>query len=275
MFAATLTPDNYSLSGSATYLQLAQDTVNPRQAKDTQAGFVKRLAITHGYTLQVPNADIEDIQQRHLSACSKLGCTVVNTVFDRAFAGRITARSEVRIAPDAFAAFVDILAAAPGQIVTHTITTEDKTVPMLDVEKRLEVKTALRDRLSAMLREPGPRSSADLATIEKELAEVQGDIEGIVAQRDYLRTITETVRVNISYIGLAAQAGGVDLSPISRAGSSIGATLVESIAVLISFLAAIVPWLPLLALLAWAARRALRRWRARGQVNRASARGTP
>jgi hypothetical protein len=215
------------------------------------------------YTLQVPNTDVEDIQQRHLSACSKLGCTVVSTVFDRAFAGRITARSEMRFAPDAFAAFTDILAAAPVRIVTHTVTTEDKTAPVLDVEKRLEVKTALRDRLSAMLREPGPKSPADLTTIEKELAEVQGDIEGIVAQRDYLRTITETVRVNVSYVGLAAQAGGIDLSPISRAGSSIGATLVGSVAVLISFLAAIVPWLPIFALLAWAARRAIRRWRAR------------
>jgi hypothetical protein len=121
----------------------------------------------------------------------------------------------------------------------------------------------LRDRLSVMLQEPGPKSPAELATIEKELAEVQGDIESIAAQRDYLRTITETVRVNVSYVGLAAQAGGIDLSPISRTVSSIGATLVGSAAVLISFLVAIVPWLPIFALLAWAARRARRRWRAR------------
>jgi hypothetical protein len=39
------------------------------------------------------------------------------------------------------------------------------------------VKTALRDRLAAGLREPGTKSLADLANIEKELAQVQGDIE--------------------------------------------------------------------------------------------------
>jgi hypothetical protein len=74
---------------------------------------------------------------------------------------------------------------------------------------------------------------------------------------------TQTVRVNISYVGLAAQTGGIDLSPISRAGSGIVATLVQSVAALISFVAAIIPWLPLIALLAWAARRGLLHWRAR------------
>src|SRR5215467_8344397 len=179
-------------------------------------------------------------------------------MLDRSAAGRITARSEVRIAPHAFVAFADVLAAPPARIVTHSETADDKTAPMLDVEKRLEVKSALRDRLAAMLREPGTKSPADLATIEKELAQVQGDIEALAAQRDYLRTVTETVRVNISYVGRAAQAAGVDLSPIFGAGRGIVETLVQSVAALISFLAAVVPWLPLVALLAWAGRRAIR-----------------
>jgi hypothetical protein len=169
----------------------------------------------------------------------------------------------VRIAPDAFAAFADILTAPPARTVTHSTASEDKTIPLLDTEKRLEVKTALRDRLAAMLKEPGAKSLPDIFAVEKELAQVQGDIESIVAQRDYLRTVTETVRVNVAYVGLTAQAAGLDLSPISRAGSRFGETLVESVAALISFVAAIVPWLPLFALLWWAVRRALRRWRAR------------
>lgn len=237
------------------------ETLDPGQG--TQPRPLRRLAITHGFILQLPSTDVEAVQQRHLSECSRLGCTIVSTLLDRSIEGRITARSQVRLAPEAFAAFADILATPPARIVTHSESAEDKTAPMLDVEKRLEVKSALRDRLAAMLREPGTRSAADLATIEKELAQVQGDIEGIVAQRDYLRTITETVLVNVSYLGLAAQAGGLDLSPISRAGNNIGATLVQSVAALISFLASAVPWLPLIALLGWAARRGLRRWRAR------------
>ncbi len=75
---------------------------------------------------------------------------------------------------------------------------------MLDIDKRLEVKTALRDRLSAMLKDPSAKSAADLAAIEKELAQAQGDIEAAIAQRDYLRTITHTVRVDIAYDGRQA-----------------------------------------------------------------------
>jgi hypothetical protein len=182
-------------------------------------------------------------------------------MLDRSTAWRINARSEVRIAPDAFSAFADLLAAPPGRIVMHSETADDKTIPVLDTEKRLGLKSVLRDRLIAMLQEPGTKSPADLITIEKELAQVQGDIESIVAQRDYLRTITETVHVVIRYDGLAAEAAGVDLSPINQAGKNIGATFVVSVAALISFLAAIAPWLPLIALLAWGVRRALRRWR--------------
>jgi hypothetical protein len=222
---------------------------------------VKRIAVSHAFTLHLPDTDVEAVRQRHLAECTKLGCTVVSTTLDRSYTRRVIAQSEVRIAPDAFAAFADILAAPPARIVKHSETANDETVPMLDVEKRLEVKMALRDRLTAMLQEPGAKELADLLTIEKELAQVQGEIETAVAQRDYLRTITETVHVEIRYDGLAAQAAGLDLSPISMAGKNIGSTLVYSAAALISFLAAILPWLPLIALVAWGVRRALQRWR--------------
>jgi hypothetical protein len=225
-------------------------------------GPVKRVAVSHSFALELPDNDVEAVHRRHLSECGRLGCTVISTMLDRSHGRRISARSEIRIAPEAFAAFADILAAPPSRIVTHSETADDKTAPMLDVEKRLEVKSALRDRLSAILREPGTKTATELITIEKELAQVQGDIESTIAQLDYLRTLTETVHVVVTYDGLAAQAAGIDLSPLTRAGTNIGSTLVWSTASLISFVAAVVPWLPLIALAAWGVRRAIRRWRA-------------
>jgi len=252
-------PESYS-SGTT----LAQAPApSPNSDKAGQPIAERRLAITHAFTLRLPGVDVEAVQQKHLAACVKLGCTITSTQFDRSNEGRIYARASVRIAPDAYPAFADLLASPPAKIINHSETAEDKTVPMLDVEKRLDVKSALRDRLAAMLREPGAKSPADLVTIEKELAQVQGDIEAIAAQRDYLRTLTETVRVDIAYVGLAAQTAGFDLSPVDRAFNGIGATLIQSVAALISFLAAIVPWLPLAALVLWATRRGFRRWKAR------------
>src|SRR5262249_35544912 len=146
---------------------------------------------------------------------------------------------------------------------SHPESADDKPLQIVDTDKRLELKTALRDRLTAMLRDPAPKTTADLVAIEKELAQVQADIEAATAQRDYLRTITDTVRIDINYNGQAALVAGIDLSPIAEAARGSGRTMVASVAALISFLAAALPWLPLIAFLVWAVRRGLRRWRAR------------
>jgi hypothetical protein len=219
------------------------------------------MAVSHVFSLRVPSNQVEAIHQKHLAECRKLGCSVLNTQLDRSNEGRIGARSSVRIAPDAYQAFAAIIQAPPADVITHSESADDKTIPILDIQKRLEVKSTLRDRLTAMLRDPGAKSTADLAALEKELAQVQGDIESAIAQREYLRTITETVRVDISYSGRAAQVAGIDFSPVKQAVDGIGRTAVGSTAWLISFLAAVAPWLPLLALRVWGGRVGLRRWR--------------
>jgi hypothetical protein len=112
-----------------------------------------------------------------------------------------------------------------------------------------------------MLRDPSTKSAADLAAIEKELAQAQGDIEAAIAERDYLRTITETVRVDINYDGRPVVIAGYDFSPIKRAADGIGQTLITSVASLIVALAATLPWLPVIVFAVWGIRRGLRRWR--------------
>lgn len=235
--------------------QLASSQVN-------QSGAGRRVAVTHTFSLRLPSNEVEVVQQKHLAECRKLGCTVVSTQLDRSNEGRVSARCSIRIAPDAYQAFATLIQAPPAEVVTHSESADDRTAPMLDVEKRLEVKSALRDRLTAMLRDHSATSTADLIAIEKELAQVQGDIESATAQHDQLKTITETVRVDIAYSGRVAVVAGIDFSPVRQAVNGAGRTAVSSLATLISFLAAIVPWLPLIALLMWGTRAGLRRWRA-------------
>jgi|SRR5581483_7338658 len=230
---------------------------SPQRAGATQDNL--RLAITHRFTLRVPSAEIEAIQQRHLSECAKLGCTVLSTSTDRSNGSH--ANASVRIKPDSFDAFAAALGAAPARIIAHWQSAEDLTVPFLDVEKRLEAKTALRERLTAMLHDQNTKTVADLVAIEKELSQAQGEIETMTAQRDNLRRRTDTVRVDIAYVGTAAEVAGMDLTPIDQAVRGIGQTVVSSISWLIAFLAAVIPWLPVIAFLWWAGRRALRKWR--------------
>lgn len=221
------------------------------------------IARSYEFELSVPSGRIASIQKLHIEECVKLGCMVLETSVNLTDRHSVWARSTVRIAPAALDKFVSAITAAPAQIRRQSETAEDKTLPILEVEKRLEVKSALRDRLRTMLTAPGTKTATDLAAIEKELAQVQGDIETATAQRDYLRTITETVKVDINYTGSTARAGGVDFSPVSYAITSIGDTIVSSVAALIGFLAAVLPWLPIIALVVWGGRKAIGRWRAR------------
>jgi hypothetical protein len=230
-------------------------------APDAAASDGKHIAINHHFSLQAPGEQIPAIHQKHLAECRRLGCEILNTSLDQSIRGRARARSSVRIAPQALPAFEKAISEPPAEVIVQTETAEDKSLPLLDVEKRLEAKSALRDRLTAMVRQPGQASIADLAAIERQIAEVQGDIEAATAQRDHLRTITETVRVDIDYSSISASAGGVNFSPIVDAVTGGLDTFIQSAATVIVFAIATAPWIPLAAFALWAIRRTRRRWR--------------
>jgi hypothetical protein len=218
----------------------------------------RRIAYSEDFVVELPGNAVEATQQKILSDCIAAGCSVLNTRLDRLRDGSVEGAISVRIAPDKYQAFADAVVAPPARLVSHAETAEDKTIPLLDIEKRLDAQVTLRDRLAAMLKQAGT-SVADLVAVEKQLADVQGAIESETAQRDYLRTITDTVKVDVSYNGLIQQAGPVDLSPIRAALDRFLQTAIESFGGMIGVVAYALPWLPLAALAAWVARMVLRR----------------
>lgn len=234
------------------------------QTLDRGATVQKRMAVSHTFVLRMPAADVEQVQHRHVEACVKAGCTILASQIGRTDNGYVNASLSLRISPSAFDAFAALLAEPPATVVSHSETAEDKTLAVLDVEKRLDIKRALRDRLQTMLKDPAKASVADLISIESQLAQVQGEIESGVAQQEYLRTLTETTKVDISYQGVVVTAAGVDLSPINNALRNVGRTLANSIGSLISFVAMVLPWLPMAALALWGMARLWRRWRRTG-----------
>jgi hypothetical protein len=218
----------------------------------------RRIAFSESFVVELPGSAVEAIQQKTLADCLAAGCTLLNTRLDRLRDGSVEGSISVRIAPDRYRAFADAIVAPPARLISHAETAEDKTIPLLDIEKRLDAQIALRDRLSSMLKQAGT-GVADLVAVEKQLADVQGTIESETAQRDYLRTITDTVKVDVSYNGLIQQAGPVDLSPMRAALDRFAQTAIESFGDMIGWVAYALPWLPLAALGAWLVVRVLRR----------------
>ncbi len=210
--------------------------------------------------MELPNARVEATQQKNLTDCLVAGCTVLNTRLDHLPDGAVQGAISIRIAPDRYPAFADAITAPPARLVSHAATAEDKTVPLLDIEKRLNAQLALRDRLSELLKQAGT-SVADLVAVEKQLAEVQGTIESEIAQRAYLRSVTDTVKVDVAYNGLIQQAGPFDVSPIRAAIDLFVHDVVLSFGLLISCVAYVLPWLPPAALAGWIVREVVRRRR--------------
>ena len=218
--------------------------------------------MAHRFTLLAPNAEIETLQQRHMAECKKLGCSILNTSISRPEAGPINARASVRVKPDSYDAFAAALAVPPAKVTFHSEMADDLAVPMLDTEKRLAAKTMLRERLTALLNDQNTKTAADLIAIEKELSQAQGDIEAMTAQLDNLHRRTDTVSVEITYVGAVGRYG-IDLMPLHEAANAIAQTIVRSLSALIYCLAALAPWLPIIAIVWWGIRRSLRRWRSR------------
>jgi hypothetical protein len=223
-----------------------------------QGDVQRRIAYTNRFVLEMPSADVADAQQKTLSACLAAGCSVENTRLDRLPNGGMQGEISVRIAPDKLAALTATITAPPARLVSHAETADDKTIAVLDIEKRLAAQVALRERLNQLLARANG-SVGDLVAAEKQLAEVQGTIESQTAQLAYLHTITDTVRVDVSYNGLLQQAGPFDLSPVREALDAFLATLIGSAGDMITWVAIVLPWLPLglvgLLMLRWLVRR--------------------
>jgi hypothetical protein len=221
------------------------------------------VAVSHNFALRAASAEIETLQQKHMAECTRLGCSILFMSINRPDRGPIDGSMSVRIKPDAYDAFAAALAGPPAKIIRHSQAAEDLSVPVIDGEKRLAAKTALRDQLTALLNDDQAKSVADLITIEKELSATQGEIEAMSASLETLRRRTDTVRVDITYTSSTISDGNLDFAPVREAITGIGQTVVRSITWLIYCLAAVGPWLPVAALVWWIVR-SIKRRRGRG-----------
>lgn len=237
----------------------------PAAGNVSATGQQRRIASSHSFTLRVPAADIDAVQKRHIETCLKLACTVLSSQISRTDANWGNGSLSVRVAPNAFEEFVKSLSSPPARIVSRAETAEDKTVAILDVEARLKAKKALRDQLEGLAKQSGKGSLADLLAVQRELANVQGEIEAGTAQYAYLTSLTDTIKIDISYTSDPTLTPVSDFQPIAQAIERARYTFAHSVAALINFLVAVVPWVPVLALLVWGIRKLWRRLRRKPQ----------
>lgn len=189
--------------------------------------------------------------------CIKLGCTIMQ-------ASRIIKSDEnnkpsgallARISPASLAAFLKNTAAA-NTLTWQNRTSEDKTVAVIDAEAKIKNLTALKTRILQLL---GTRAGnlADVLAAEKQLADIQAQLDTIEGVRNMLALETAMVKIEISLTTQASFSRGSWMAPVAEAVDESGETLMRSIGVLIVFLLSVLPWTIVIVPLVWWIRKIL------------------
>ena len=200
---------------------------------------------------------------RHQQACTAAGpalCQVVNANQSQTDEEQFTGTLAIRAAPawlDRFRAGLEADAAgAGGRIVAANTDSEDLTRAIVDTDATLRAQTTLRTRLEQLLATRQGELS-ELLEVQRELARVQGEIDGLQSELAVMRTRVATSAVTLQYgsRGVIATPGVFD--PVTDAITSGLRILAGSLGALIVFLFALAPWALAIGGLLWLFRKRL------------------
>jgi hypothetical protein len=224
------------------------------------------LAYAYATELETPAGTVDPLMKRHVKACRAAGPARCNVLGARTESsdggGYVSAQLSLRAEPrwlEAFRAGLEGQAkAAKGRLVSSSVSAEDLTRQIVDVEARLRAQKTLRDRLQALLRER-PGKLADLLETERELARVQGEIDSAQLVLAFMRERVDMSTLDISYRSAPNAVTGGTFEPVRNAIAAFLSNVAQGLAGLITLVGLALPWLIVIAPAAWFARRWLAR----------------
>ena len=207
------------------------------------------LAYRYDMSLELPPANLAETQAGHAEQCRDAGfetCQIVAASVNNPDSEYPSARLEIRATPDWLAEFRTGLSAQAealgGSIIADQTRVDDLTARIVDTAARVEAQTTLRDRLQNLL-ETRQGSLSDLLAVERELAQVQANLDAQASVLAALRQRVDTSRLTLNYQPKRAIVTPGELNPIGDAIKEMGEVFARSVASLILFLAGAIPWL--------------------------------
>jgi hypothetical protein len=200
------------------------------------------LAYTYAYDVVAPAKALPDLLNRDQTACVDAGpqtCQVAGSTLTQGNDDTVSGRLQIQARPDWLLAFRDRLAgeakAAGGKVANSRVESEDLTRRIVDTEAAIRAKATLRDRLQQVLA-TRPGKLSDLFEMEKELAQVQGELDAAQSELAVMRTRVATSLLTITYSAPPHLPGLTD----TLRGSA--ATLLTTLSVMIAMIAGVAPW---------------------------------
>jgi len=254
-------PAPMALSGAMHKRAPAQEAAGADASEPSGTEAAPRfLAVRQDLRVEVPAAQLADAWGKVRDLCGTLQCEVLSSSLLRETPQQPGgAQLEMRVLPTDVDRLLGGLAGV-ATVVSHTTNSDDKTAEVIDVEARIRNRTEFRDSLRVMLGDTvTKRTMADLLAIQRTLSDTQAELDAVAAQRKVLAQQTSKQHLQIEFTPKRELAGNAgNYNPMMQALRNAGAVLAESVASLITFVAAVLPWfvivvLPVGALVRWCA----------------------
>jgi len=223
---------------------------------DADKALKRFIAISHRIVVETPESDLVNAYESVLKFSKSIRCEVLNSrVVSQTSSSPPRGELALRIDPGDLDKFFGFLKKS-ATIVEHTTESEDKTAEAVDVEAQLKNRTELRDRLRSLLSKSSA-SLKELVELERELSDVQTQLDSTSTRRKVLANETEKVAVQVEFRAKSSVAGV--FAPIGDAFRNSTSVLSESLGALVIFISAIIPWLVLIIPAIWIIAKLLRR----------------
>jgi Domain of unknown function (DUF4349) len=230
------------------------------------------LAYSYSATLDLPANNVTKLMKAHEQKCVVAGaalCQVV-TAASQKEGDVVSANLSIRATPVWLGTFRTGLEqdakGADGKLEAQGLTSEDLTRSITDSEARLRALKSLRTRIEALIASR-PGKLSDLLEAERELARVQGEIDSFESNLSVMRARVTMSTMDLRYQSRQIAVGGGTFKPLVDAVTGFFGVMAGSLAALITFLAAVLPFALIgvpVVYYGW-------RWRAKMKAKRAGA----
>jgi len=232
------------------------------------------IAVRHKLEIVAPESDLSETWESTIAFCGTIQCEVVSsTITTRVRDSFPFGSISMRVKPeDLTKLFAQV--GSHGRIVQHTTESEDKTAVVIDTDARIKNLTNFRDSLRTMLAKPSA-GVKDLVEIQRQLTDVQVQLDSEAAQQKILANETQKVSVEIAFHVDESVPGVGFFTPMGDALRESGSVLADSVASLITVIVAIIPWLVLILPACWLLIRFVRNLRRKRAMSAPSVPGAP